>query len=101
MSKTVVVKSDDRRNWSRTSDAEISPGRHTAFATIYDEGVTRRSGIQEFFVTQNGSRGSLILSGNNLDRFYPYAAILGGTIIMSILIIYLYRIYSKRKPVNI
>jgi len=96
-----VVKSDDRGNWTYTRDKELPSGKHTAFATIYDDGVTRRSNVVEFFVTKSKSGQSLVLASNNLERFYPYAAVLGGTIVFAILILYLYRIYSRRKLKNI
>ena len=96
-----VVKSDDQGNWTYNRDKELSSGKHTAFATIYDDGVTRRSNVVEFFVTKSTSGQSLVLASNNLERFYPYAAVLGGTIVFAILILYLYRIYNRRKPTNI
>ena len=95
-----VVKSNDRGNWTYTRDKELSSGKHTAFATIYDDGVTRRSNVVEFFVTKSASGQSLVLGSNNLERFYPYAVVLGGTIVFAILILYLYRIYSRRKLAN-
>ncbi len=73
----------------------LDSGKHTAFATIYDDGIPRRSKTVDFFIAKS-AQGSLILQKNNLERFYPYAIALGGSLGIAILILFMYRIYSKR-----
>lgn len=93
-----VVKSDEVGNWVYDREKDLTTGKHTAFATIYDEGVTRRGNVVEFFIAKDVLEDrSLILSKNNLQRFYPYAAVLGGAIVFALLILTLYRIYSRRR----
>lgn len=97
-----VVQADESGNWVFEREDPIEAGKHIAFATIYDDGVTRRSDTTEFFIARSSKEGSsLILKNTTYERFYPYAAVLGGTIVMAILILILYRIYSKRKPAKV
>jgi hypothetical protein len=97
-----VVLADEAGNWVFEREDPIEAGKHTAFATIYDDGVTRRSDATEFFIARSSKEGtSLILKNTPYERFYPYAVVLVGTIVMAILILILYRIYSKRKPTKL
>jgi len=91
----VVVKSDSSGRWAYDRERNLDSGKHTAFATIYDDGITRRSKTVDFFIAKS-AQGSLILQKNNLERFYPYAIALGGSLGIAILILFMYRIYSKR-----
>lgn len=98
----VVLQSGFLGNWSYDREKQIESGKHTAFATIYQEGVTRRSNTVDFFVAQGTSDGqSLILSKGSLQRFLPYVATLGGAVILAILTLTMYRIYSKRRQVKV
>ena len=95
----VVVKSDSSGRWAYDRERNLDSGKHTAFATIYDDGITRRSRTVDFFIASS-AQGSLILQKNNLQRLYPYAIALGGSLAIAILILFMYRIYSKRKQTS-
>ena len=82
----VVVKSDSSGRWAYDRERNLDSGKHTAFATIYDDGITRRSKTVDFFIAKS-AQGSLILQKNNLERFYPYAIALGGSLGIAILIL--------------
>jgi len=98
----VVLQSDSQGNWSYDREKKFDTGKHIAFATIYQEKVTRRSSVVNFFVAQGTSDGqSLILSKSSLQRLFPYAGVLGGAIIFAILILTMYRIYSNRKQIKV
>jgi hypothetical protein len=98
----VAVKSDAAGNWSYEREKSLDSGKHTAFATIYDEGVTRRSSVTEFYIAKSSGTGrSLILEKTTFQRFYPYALALGTAIIVAVLVVFMYRIYRKRKQANI
>jgi len=92
----VVVASDGNGRWAYDRERNLDSGKHTAFATIYDDEITRRSKTVDFFIARS-AQGSLILQKNNLQRLYPYAIALGGSLAIAILILFMYRIYSKRR----
>ena len=92
----VTLKSDKNGNWSYERDKKIETGKHSAFATIYDDGVTRRSDVSNFFIAKN-SVGNLVLKKTNFDSLYMYGAILGIVIAFGIVILFMYRIYIGNK----
>ncbi|MCH7541295.1 hypothetical protein IH981_00760 [Patescibacteria group bacterium] len=97
----VVVKSDQSGNWVYDREKDFDSGKHTAFATIYDEKVTRRSDTVDFFIVKSAREGSVILQRSNLERFYPYAISLAVAFGVALLILFMYRIYSKQKQEQI
>ncbi len=92
----VTIKSDANGGWYYERDKKIETGKHTAFATIYDDGVTRRSDVTSFFVAKN-SLGDLVLKKTTLDQIYFYGLTLGGVIAVAILILVMYRIYLSHR----
>jgi len=98
----VTVNSGTDRYWSYDREKNIETGKHTAFATIYDEGVTRRSNVVSFYIakTATGS-ASLVIQNPNLRRLLPYGLALGGSIAIAFVILVMYRIYIRRKTTNI
>jgi hypothetical protein len=97
-----AVESDAQGNWSYEREKSLDSGKHSAFATIYDEGVTRRSNVTEFYIAKSANTGrSLVLAKSTTQRFYPYAYVLGTAIIVAIVVVSLYRIYRKRRQTSI
>lgn len=92
----VTLKSDSNGNWNYERDKRIETGKHSAFATIYDEGVTRRSDVTSFFVAKNSS-GNLVLKQTAFDNLLFYGIIIGVVITFSIIILIMYRIYLSKK----
>ena len=98
----ILGLADEPLEPSKWREKPLEPGKHTIFATTYDDGVTRRSKTVDFFIARGTSEGqSLILSQTGIQKFYPYAAVVSGTVIIAVLILILYRIYSRRKQANI
>lgn len=94
----VTVKSDQNGSWSYDREKSIEAGKHQAFATIYDEGVTRRSSVKAFYLAKGENGGqSLVLSNSNLNRYLPFVYLISGAIGFAILILLMYRVYRKRK----
>jgi hypothetical protein len=58
--------------------------------------VTRRSNVLDFFIAKNAG-GDLVLRNQSLSRYLPYLAALALVIFFSIIILILYRIYSRRR----
>lgn len=97
----VILRTDKEGNWFYEREATFDSGKHTAFATIYDDSVTRRSPVLDFFVATGTKDGqNLILGKGDLQKYLPYITVIAGAITMAVLIILLYRIYSKRKQIK-
>lgn len=92
----VTLKSDAKGNWNYEREKRIETGKHSAFATIYDDGVTRRSDVTSFFVAKN-SKGNLVLKQTAFDNLLFYGLIIGTVIAFSIVILIMYRIYINKK----
>jgi len=98
----VTVNSDAAGRWYYDREKNIESGKHAAFATVYDEGVTRSSNVVNFYIakTATGS-ASLVIKNPNLRRFLPYGLALGGSIAIAFMILLMYRIYSRRKETSV
>ena len=98
----VTVNSDTDGRWSYDREKNIEAGKHTAFATIYDEGVTRRSNVVSFYVAKSATgSASLVIKNPNLKRFLPYGLALGGCVAAAFVILVMYRIYARRKATSV
>lgn len=92
----VTLKSDTKGDWNYEREKRIDTGKHSAFATIYDDGVTRRSDVTGFFVAKN-SKGNLVLKQTAFENLLFYGLIIGTVIAFSIVILIMYRIYISKK----
>lgn len=93
----VTVKSDEKGIWTYDRERNIETGKHSAFATIYDDGVTRRSDVSNFFIAKASGGESLILQSFNLTKTFGYVYVFVSAIVIAILILITFRIYQKRR----
>ena len=92
----VTVKSDAKGNWSYDRGKGLDSGKHSAFATIYDDGVTRRSAVKNFFLAKS-SVGSLVLGSNNFDISFFYILVLVGAMVVSLAVLIAFRVMNDRR----